>query len=55
MAQMEQFLSKTPHLKHLKIKGQGNTDLVDGRKWQPLVSHLTTFNIDFNILSSQNR
>jgi len=51
MAQMEQFLSKMPHLKHLKIKGKGNMDLVDGLKWQPVVSHLTTFNFDFNILS----
>jgi hypothetical protein len=51
MAQMEQFLSKMPHLKHLTIKGKGNMDLVDGLKWQPVVFHLTTFNFDFKIAS----
>jgi hypothetical protein len=54
MAQIEQLLSKMTHLKHLKIKGTGNTDLVDGLKWQPLVSHLTTFTFDFNISSQIN-
>jgi hypothetical protein len=53
MAQMGQFLSKMPHLKHLKIKGKGNIDLVGGLKWRPLVSHLATFNFDFNIFSTQ--
>jgi hypothetical protein len=53
MAQMEQFLSKISHLKHLKIKDNWNRDLVDGLTWQSVVSHLTTFNFDFNIFSTQ--
>jgi hypothetical protein len=51
MTQMAKFLSKMPYLKHLKIKGGGNMDLVDGLKWQSVVSHLTTFNFDLRISS----
>jgi len=49
MNQMEQFLSKLPHLRHLELNSDGMLDLSDGYRWQLLSSSLITFNFKFNI------
>jgi hypothetical protein len=49
MDQMECFLSNLPHLRHLQLDMKGQTDLVDGYRWEILSTDLITFNFNFNI------
>jgi hypothetical protein len=49
MVQIEQLLHKLPRLKHLELEIKGDNDLVDGQRWEPLMSHLITFDFRFQI------
>jgi hypothetical protein len=52
MVQMEQFLSKLPHLKHLELILRGGEDLIDGYRLEMLTHSFTTFNFKFNVNSN---
>jgi hypothetical protein len=51
MDQMEQFLPKLPHLKHLELILTGDEDLIDGYRWEILTNFFTTFSFKFNVNS----
>jgi hypothetical protein len=50
MIQIEQFLSKMPNLLHFELDTQGYMDLIDGQRWESLVSNLIVFNFRFHLL-----
>jgi hypothetical protein len=52
MVLIEEFLYKMPRLKHLELESRGNNDLIDGQRWESLISHLITFNFHFYLPSS---
>ena len=52
MIHIEQFLSKIPNLYYFELIAQGYLDLIDGQKWELLVSHLTIFNLRLHLLCS---
>ncbi len=43
MVLIEEFLYKMPPLKHLELEMRGNKDLIDGQRWESLISHLINF------------
>ena len=49
MSHVEQFLSKISNLYYFKLIAQGYLDLIDGQKWELLVSHLTIFNFRLHL------
>jgi len=49
MIHVEQFLSKIPNLYCVELIAQGYLDLIDGQKWELLVSHLTIFNFRLHL------
>ncbi len=51
MNDMEQLLSKLPHLKHLELSATVHHDLIDGERLQKLTKQLTTFNPNFRTRS----
>jgi hypothetical protein len=46
---MEELMGKLPSLIYLQLQGYGNTDLLDGQRWQTITSGLNTFNFMFDI------
>ena len=47
MADIQTILSAMPRLRHLQIDLQCDGDLLDGRRWEEIVSHLVRFDFRF--------
>jgi hypothetical protein len=54
MDNMEQLISNLPSLKYLELHADGQSDLLDGQRWQTATSRLITFNFKFSLSSPPN-
>lgn len=49
MHNMEQLMAKLPSLKYLELRLNGDVDLLNGQRWQTIMSRLSTFDFLFGL------